>query len=336
MDGCASEMPRPEAQRFTTKRRWWGSGGPRTEPGHFHDRRDWDAQDNALRASPWCRDGEKVPQAFTPGGASSSSADPAINLYQEKAGSLFLNSLQGQWKVSESTCSNSWDAGVWTIEQGGRCLFNGKHFGTEYDLFEPPSETHSSGMAYTLQRNDGWTANVHFEATAPTLVWTLAGCSGHIIWKRMPTAFGEDELSAGGVRESKTELRSKIQASFQQMSDEWESEGRRSSAVAVMEEIPRRISDDMQRMASHFVDSVQTEVAAMSKQIRDGEKRGSMNDASGCAANADATEKVVKNLEVLPTMVRNLLEARVDKARAQVRHRVRGMLQNLSAIQEEN
>merc|ERR550532_1286881 len=47
-------------------------------------------------------------------------------------------------------------------------------------------------------------------------------------------------------------------------------------------------------------------------------------------------EKVIKNLEVIPTMVQNLLEARVRKARDKVRTRVHGIIQNLSVIQEEN
>merc|ERR1719265_3051731 len=126
------------------------------------------------------------------------------------------------------------------------------------------------------------------------------------------------------------------------MSEGWGSETRYSSAMAIMEEIPFRIGDDMQRIASYVVDNVQVEVAALSKQFRRESGRsagGAGADAQSQTATSDAdsvvAEKVVKNLEVIPTMVQNLLEDRVEKARAKVRRHVHGIMQSLTAIQEE-
>jgi len=135
------------------------------------------------------------------------------------------------------------------------------------------------------------------------------------------------------VNKENTELRSKMQASAQQISDGWGSERRLSTAMAVFEEIPRRIGDDMQRVASHVVDNVQSEVEFMSKMVR---QTASDEFSSGRPIDRKGTEKVVKNLEAIPTMVLNLLEARVEKAKATVRHRINGMIQTLSAIQEED
>jgi len=161
-----------------------------------------------------------------------------------------------------------------------------------------------------------------------------------VTWSRVqnvPAAEG-DKRQSGKRKESKTELQSKMQASAQKMSAGWGTEGRLSSAVAAIEEIPMRISEDMQRAASYVVDNMQSEVAAVSKQIL-GAASGSHSSSSsqpGGQVSRRNTEKVIKNLEVIPTMVQNLLEARVEKARSKVRNRVHGMIQNLSAIKEEN
>lgn len=122
------------------------------------------------------------------------------------------------------------------------------------------------------------------------------------------------------------DMRCKIGSSVHQMSDGSAPEHRRSIAMAVIEEIPRRIGDEMQRVANLIVDGMQSEVEAMSKIIR----------IQNSDANRNAVAmKVVKNLEVIPTMVRNLLEARVEKAKATVRHRISGLMQTLNMLQEE-
>jgi len=121
------------------------------------------------------------------------------------------------------------------------------------------------------------------------------------------------------------ELRSKMCATAQQMSAGWDSEHRRSTAISAIEEIPRRIGDEMERIKSYLVDNVQSEVETIGKIIC-GQRNGEMDRRA---------TKVVKNLEVIPTMIRNLLEARVEKAKATVRHRISGMIQNLSVFHED-
>eukprot|EP00927_Polykrikos_kofoidii_P084100 TRINITY_DN8779_c0_g1_i2.p1 TRINITY_DN8779_c0_g1~~TRINITY_DN8779_c0_g1_i2.p1 ORF type:complete len:828 (+),score=188.03 TRINITY_DN8779_c0_g1_i2:1195-3678(+) len=141
--------------------------------------------------------------------------------------------------------------------------------------------------------------------------------------------------------ESQKQLRHKMQQSVQKINEGWSSERRLSTAMAAIEEIPKRVGEDMHKVASHVVDNVQCEVAAIGMKILDDVKNFEAKalEASGCriewkAKKANAV-KVVKNLEVIPTMVANLLEARVEKAKALVRHRIKTMMMELSAIDEE-
>lgn len=260
--------------------------------------------------------------------ASSSSSAPSAAV----RGDSVIMAVTGKWRVADGNMRGS----VWTIEEGGRMLFNGKRFGAEYDL-------RRSGGPFTIVSADGWM--VTLDPREPdVLVWFKQGEDTRATWTRLPAS--PEELARRqhppGKRrpnETKTQLQSKMQASAQKMSAGWVSEGRLNSAMAAIEEIPMRISEDMQRAASFVVDNMQSEVAAMSKQIRGGDwamPAGSSDDSEEWRLRQADTEKVIKNLEVIPTMVHNLLEARVEKARFKVRHRVHGMIQNLSAIKEEN
>lgn len=123
--------------------------------------------------------------------------------------------------------------------------------------------------------------------------------------------------------ENQAALRMKMRQSAQQISEGWGSKSGLATAVAAMEEIPKRVGEGMYKVASHIVDNVQRRVASMSELIRAGE------------TSNNTSEKVIRNLQSIPTMVHNLLEARVEKAKATVRHRVRGMIQNFSAVQED-
>jgi len=241
-----------------------------------------------------------------------------------------LAALSGKWQVAEGA-DKGMDAGVWTIEDDGKAFFNGKRFGNDYDIFAQKQQEGNT----VIQRGDGWTVQTD-SLGSDELVWTKDGELGNVTWKRKVTASGLKCDSKTSVEESQMELRSKMQASAQQMSDGWGSTGRLSSALAVIEEIPMRISEDMQRAASYVVDNMQTEVAAVSKQIRGSGWGCASETQDGESKSKTAAEKVIKNLEVIPTMVQNLLEARVQKARDKVRHRVHGMIQNLSVIKEEN
>jgi len=297
--------------------RWWG--GTESEPG----------------GRSWREEGER---AFSSGVAP--DRRPSMPLEKvselEEGKETFLHQIIGKWRVADGSEVGS----VWTIEDGGRACFNGKRFGTEYDIQES-TVCSAMGEAVVLMRSDGWT--VSLDGGQDKLVWRKEGAGSEIAWTRVsksnPSEANTDSNGHGDAQrwETKTQLRSKMQASAQQMSDGWKSEDRLSSAMAVIEEIPKRISEDMQRAASYVVDNMQSEVAAMSKQIRGsdwGAQRGSGPEAF--ADGRRATDKVIKNLEVIPTMVQNLLEARVEKARSKVRHRVQGMMQNLSAIKEED
>ncbi|CAE7250050.1 unnamed protein product [Symbiodinium natans] len=116
-----------------------------------------------------------------------------------------------------------------------------------------------------------------------------------------------------------------MKESAQQVFDGWGSKKRMSTVMAAMEELPKRVGEDMHKLVSHVVDSVQNEINEVSAVIRD----ESDDRITG-------TTKVVKHLEVIPTMVVNLLESRVEKAKAEVRKKVGGMILQLSAIQETN
>merc|ERR1712137_9924 len=124
---------------------------------------------------------------------------------------------------------------------------------------------------------------------------------------------------------SRNALRMKMHESAQQMTDSWGTRSRASTAQAAMEEIPNRVGEDMYKVASHVVDNVQREVAAISMLVR---------ERNVCSSQAEA-EQIVKRLAVIPTMVHNLLEARVEKAKATVRHRVRGMIQTIHSMSDE-
>jgi len=258
--------------------------------------------------------------------ASSSSSPAALR-------DSVLASVTGKWRVEDGPMRGS----VWTVEEGGRTLYNGKRFGSAYDLRE-------SGPPNTLTSPDGWT--VTWDHRDPdSLVWSKFGHSALVTWARLPQSPEERQRSSSHMpgtprdKETKTQLQSKMQASAQKMSEGWVSGGRLNSAMAAIEEIPMRLSEDMQRAASFVVDSMQSEVAAMSSKIRGGDwatTSGSSDDLEEQRLRKVDAEKVIKNLEVIPTMVHNLLEARVEKARFKVRHRVHGVIQTLSAIKEEN
>ncbi|OLQ15504.1 hypothetical protein AK812_SmicGene231 [Symbiodinium microadriaticum] len=111
-------------------------------------------------------------------------------------------------------------------------------------------------------------------------------------------------------------LSKEMKESAQQVFDGWGSTKRMSTVMAAMEELPKRVGEDMHKMVSHVVDSVQTE-------INEDEK-------------VTGSTKVVRHLEVIPTMVVNLLESRVEKAKAEVKKKVGGMILQLTEIQETN
>jgi len=224
--------------------------------------------------------------------------------------------------------------GIWTIEEDGRALFNGGHIGDDYDI-----DVHKDGEETIIQRGDGWKVN-HQLSSLDTLVWTTMTPGEEMTWKRV----SKTQAAYPTETQSREQLRSKMAASAQQFSDAWSSERRRSTALAAIEEIPIRIGDDMQKVTSQVVDDVQFEVNAMRKHIRKENAAffSGGTDTSSAAMEAaeekfdEATAKVVKHLEAIPTMILNLLEARVGKAKQTVRHRVQGMMQNLSSIQEES
>lgn len=132
----------------------------------------------------------------------------------------------------------------------------------------------------------------------------------------LPTRFHrEDQRQA---------LSKEMQEGAQQMYQGWGSQKRMSTVLAAMEELPKRVGEDMHKLASHVVDSVQSEINEVSTVIR------------GESEQSTETTKAMKHLEVIPTMVLNLLESRMEKAKAQVREKVGGMIQQLSAIREED
>lgn len=234
--------------------------------------------------------------------------------------------------------------GIWTIQEDGRTLFDGGRMGKEYDL------TMENGTAVT--RGDGWTIDL-LKSTSDLLVWTYPG-EENLYWTRVHHT--KDQFQGSRMDGTKrNELKSKMEASAKQMSDAWAKDSRILTAIAELDEIPRRIGDDMQKVASHVIDHVQTEVSAMSKRVRGTDWGGAAmaQDVRGVTMHGDSTsstdtgekrpsqwdeakaKQVVKNLEVIPTMVLNLLEARVGKAKATVRSRVQPMIENLSTIREE-
>lgn len=134
-----------------------------------------------------------------------------------------------------------------------------------------------------------------------------------------------DHLPTRFHREDQRQALSKeMQESAQQMYQGWGSQKRMSTVLAAMEELPKRVGEDMHKLASHVVDSVQSEINEVSTVIR------------GESEQSTETTKAMKHLEVIPTMVLNLLESRMEKAKAQVREKVGGMIQQLSAIHEED
>lgn len=247
--------------------------------------------------------------------------------------------IAGKWIVADGSPLLG---SIWTIEEGGRAWCNGKRFGMEYDIHES-----YIGSAIMI-RNDGWSACMECEEPGceepgfpQRLVWTRPGEANEIVWNRV---FKKIELSdpsgtcikKKGRFETPTQLRSKMQASAQLMStDTWNNEGCLSSAMALIEDIPKIISEDMQRASNYVIDNMQAEVVAMKKQIRGGTQQAVPADDDR-SDGRPSTEKIIKNLEVIPTMVQNLLESRVEKARSKVRTRVHGMIQHLTAIKEEN
>ncbi|CAJ1344285.1 unnamed protein product [Effrenium voratum] len=134
----------------------------------------------------------------------------------------------------------------------------------------------------------------------------------------LPTRFHREE--------QRQALSKEMQESAQQMREGWGNQKRMSTVLAAMEELPKRVGEDMHKLASHVVDSVQNEINEVSSVIR----------ADVAVAQNMEANKVVKHLEVIPTMVLNLLESRMEKAKAQVRQKVGGMIQQLSAIHEES
>ncbi|CAE7949333.1 unnamed protein product, partial [Symbiodinium sp. KB8] len=120
-------------------------------------------------------------------------------------------------------------------------------------------------------------------------------------------------------------LSKEMKESAQQVFDGWGSTKRMSTVMAAMEELPKRVGEDMHKMVSHVVDSVQTEINEVREVIRDESDE-----------KVTGSTKVVRHLEVIPTMVVNLLESRVEKAKAEVKKKVGGMILQLTEIQETN
>mmetsp|Transcript_99828 Transcript_99828/g.291260 ORF Transcript_99828/g.291260 Transcript_99828/m.291260 type:complete len:877 (+) Transcript_99828:58-2688(+) len=149
---------------------------------------------------------------------------------------------------------------------------------------------------------------------------------------RSDVSLGYDQVNNGatpGFSEYQPEfqsraLREKMHQSAQQMSAGWGKQRTLSTALAAMEEIPKRVGECMYKVASHVVDRVQSNVASRKAIFRTHE--ASMN------VNSD---RVIGTLEMIPTMVHNLMEARIEKAKATVRHRVRGMMHSLNTTQED-
>lgn len=240
-------------------------------------------------------------------------------------GSLRLAALEGDWVELDVTSD---EEGVWTIKGNGHVLFNGKHFGSHYDVSVHVGASAGIGGAplALVQRGDGWFID-EASSGVDQLVWRKQGEARCITWAR-PTS-GLNSAS----RESTTELRSRMLASALKMCQGWNGQGRLCSAMTVVKDISQRICEDMQRAASYIVDNVQSEVKTMSGQIR--ACTPSAKDFSTNRKGKLVAEKVVKNLEVIPTMVQNLLAARVAKAREQVREHVHGFVEQLSSLTQE-
>jgi len=352
-------------QRGDKKEYILGKPGPRSEPGYHLSgwRFDRDTADGGSRYF-----SEDESRDTPRGRRRNGGADAELNPDQTKSGTGAERSLGGGGakakaptraaQADEATSKSSVEAatlesmcgtwegklGIWTIQEDGRTLFDGGRMGKEYDL------TMRSGMAIT--RGDGWTIDL-MKSTSDLLVWTYPG-EENLYWTRVHHT--KDQFQGSRMDGTKrNELKSKMEASAKQMSDAWAKDSRISTAIAELDEIPRRIGDDMQKVASHVIDHVQTEVAAMSKRVRGSDWGGpaKAQDVRGTSLKGDSTSstdtgekrpsqwdeakanQVVKNLEVIPTMVLNLLEARVGKAKATVRSRVQPMIENLSTIREE-
>mmetsp|Transcript_20016 Transcript_20016/g.46595 ORF Transcript_20016/g.46595 Transcript_20016/m.46595 type:complete len:996 (+) Transcript_20016:35-3022(+) len=286
-------------------------------------------------------------------GRSGPRSEPAQHAFDRRRGKLpeyidqsHGSDVPGEGRSSSGSESNfknvagTWagNLGVWTIQDNGRALFEGGHMGNKYDLGIKPG-----GDGTIISRGDGWTVD-QSQSTQNTLVWTTSTPGEEMTWRRVTQDRGRRETG-----QSRSELRAKMSASAQSFNAGWSSERRRSSALAAFEAIPIRIGDDMSKATSRMVDDVRVEITAMRNHMNDIRKESATNrvdtesrlgvsveEEKGAEEWDEAAAKVVKHLEAIPAMILNLLEARVGKAKQTVRHRVQGMMKNLSAIQEES
>lgn len=73
-----------------------------------------------------------------------------------------LGTLKGSWKPK------GFDY-IWTIEQTGKALLDGRYCGVEFDITEQ-----GEGLQYTLSRLDGWKVDIE-KSTPQRLFWYLPG-----------------------------------------------------------------------------------------------------------------------------------------------------------------
>mmetsp|Transcript_147340 Transcript_147340/g.473437 ORF Transcript_147340/g.473437 Transcript_147340/m.473437 type:complete len:838 (-) Transcript_147340:437-2950(-) len=237
------------------------------------------------------------------------------------AAEVSLAAVLGDWVAVEPGSAE----GVWSIGARGRMLFDGKRFGSSYDVcvFAEPNG------ALRVCRNDGWVVDEGASGIG-RLVWRrLDGCGAErIVWVR-PAEF---KKTNGKGKENAADLRLKMRASIEEVCENWDSEGRLLSATAVIEDVQRRICEDMDRAQSYIVDTMQSKVLAMKLQLL----AKDVAPAGGGPKRAPVADKVVKNLEVIPTMVQNLLDVRIARAREGVRQHVQGMVEQLGSLLQDN
>jgi len=112
-------------------------------------------------------------QEFFPDEVPEKDQDQYKGMMLEAHASPTLAQVKGNWRVPGSDR-------LWTVDEKGIALLDGKHRGVEYDVKEEGTKTE-----HRIFRTDGWEVDI-CRSTPELLIWTLDLGDDELVWAREP------------------------------------------------------------------------------------------------------------------------------------------------------
>eukprot|EP00929_Paragymnodinium_shiwhaense_P068161 TRINITY_DN34253_c0_g1_i1.p1 TRINITY_DN34253_c0_g1~~TRINITY_DN34253_c0_g1_i1.p1 ORF type:complete len:717 (+),score=173.37 TRINITY_DN34253_c0_g1_i1:92-2242(+) len=231
-----------------------------------------------------------------------------------------IKAFKGHWRVeSTGRVDPGFSGGTWTLDHKGHAWLYGMRFSSLYDIV-----LSREGGTIRLLRGDGWSAELTETdlERCDLVVWTNPTEPGRVTWTRIG-----GKLDSGESDENSTTVRAKLHRLANELLAE--GGGRRGGqdklacASDLIEALPVWLNNDMQKLSSHALDNVKSEVERLISEIQPLE------------LPAKDIDNAINNVKLIPVMVRNLLDSGLDKGSQTVKLRLHEMENFLQQGKEE-